>query len=199
MPKGTPGARKVCEKSAKWYGRAPGSPRPVPLCENKSAAQTMLNEMARKAGLAAVGLGDPYEKHRNRPLAEHLTEFAAALQAKGDSDKHVELTLTRLHAALNGMGAVLLADLDAGAAGDWLTSLRADRQAAVLPPEQTLFRLAEVAALLGIKPTAVSKSVQRNRLPAVGNGKKRRFPRATVQDLADRASRGAAAETVGSW
>src|SRR5262249_44294829 len=35
-----------------------------------------------------------------------------------------------------------------------------------------------------------------NRLLATGKGKKRRFPRATVQDLADRAARGAAAETV---
>ena len=61
VPKGTPGARKVKEKSAKWYGRAPGAARPVPLCENKAAAQMMLNELVRKAGLATVGLADPYE------------------------------------------------------------------------------------------------------------------------------------------
>ena len=39
VPKGTPGARQVCEKSSKWYGRVPDAPRPVPLCANKSAAE----------------------------------------------------------------------------------------------------------------------------------------------------------------
>jgi hypothetical protein len=39
MPKGTPGARKVKKKSGKWYGRVPGSARPVPLSPNKVAAQ----------------------------------------------------------------------------------------------------------------------------------------------------------------
>jgi hypothetical protein len=49
VAKVTPDARKGSEKSAKWYGRVPGSARPVPLCENKSAAQMMLNELVRKA------------------------------------------------------------------------------------------------------------------------------------------------------
>src|SRR5947208_16588082 len=84
VPKGTPGARKVREKSAKWYGRAPGAARPVPLCENKAAAQMMLNELVRKAGLATVGISDPFEAHRKRPLLEHLADFESALLAKGD-------------------------------------------------------------------------------------------------------------------
>src|SRR5262249_138442 len=59
VPKGTPGARKVREKSRNWYGRPSGAARPVPLCENKSAAQIMLNELEHKARLATVGLADP--------------------------------------------------------------------------------------------------------------------------------------------
>src|SRR5947207_2024748 len=67
VPKGTPGARKAREKSAKWYGRVPGAARPVPLCENKTAAQMMLNELVKKAELAKVGIADPFEEHKRRP------------------------------------------------------------------------------------------------------------------------------------
>jgi excisionase family DNA binding protein len=177
-----------------WYGRVNGER--VPLCENKAAAEQMLGQLVRKAELGKAGITDPYEAHRKRPLADHLADFAAALRAKGDTAKHVQLTLSRLRAALDGMEAVFLADLDAGKAGEWLTTLRANLQPVELPEGQELFRLAEAAALLGVKPSAVSKAVQRNQLPATGKGKKRRFPRATVQDLADRAARGASAETV---
>ena len=61
VKKGTPGARKSREKSAKWYGRVPGDPRDVPLSTNKSAAQIMLNELVRKAELAKAGIHDPFE------------------------------------------------------------------------------------------------------------------------------------------
>src|SRR3954453_11296349 len=97
VPKGTPGARKVREKSAKWYGRAPGAARPVPLCENKAASQMMLNELVRKAGLAAVGLADPYEAHRKQPLLEHLADFEAALMAKGVTTKQAGQVAARAH------------------------------------------------------------------------------------------------------
>jgi hypothetical protein len=55
VPKGTPGAKKVKEKFAKWYGRVPGSSRAIPLCANKSAAQIMLSEMVKKAETGGSG------------------------------------------------------------------------------------------------------------------------------------------------
>src|SRR5262249_47626700 len=45
VPAGTPGAKKVKKKSGKWYGRVPGSTKPVPLSANKVAAQQMLGEL----------------------------------------------------------------------------------------------------------------------------------------------------------
>jgi integrase/recombinase XerC len=206
--------------SRKWYGEykdADGVEQCVPLSTDKTAAAQMLADLVKKAELGKAGITDPYEAHRKRPLLctrcrcreetdagepcdcpdlPHLADFAAALRAKGDTPKHVQLTLSRLRAALDGMEAVWLADLDAGKAGEWLTTFRADHQPEELPEGQELFKLAEVAALLGVKPAAVSKAVQRNQLAATGKGKKRRFPRATVQDLVDRAARGASAETV---
>src|SRR4051794_12381563 len=68
--KGTPGARKVKKKSSKWYGRTPRSTKPVPLSANKVAAQQLMAELVRKVELGRAGLGDPFEVHRKRPLAE---------------------------------------------------------------------------------------------------------------------------------
>ncbi len=189
-----PGFTSKTDTSRKWYATVDG--KHVPLCRDKAASQKLLNKLLTDATLREHGVGDSYADHRKRPLADHLMDFAAALRAKGDTAKHVKLTLSRLQAALDGMGAVRLADLDAGKAGDWLTARRADREPVRLPEEQELFKLTEVAALLGVKPAAVTKAVQRNRLQATGKGKARRFPRPTVQDLADRAGRGASAETV---
>ena len=68
--KGTPGASKVCERAKKWYGSyedGEGIPVRKPLCKDKSAARTMLNERVRKASREAAGDFDPFEEHRKRP------------------------------------------------------------------------------------------------------------------------------------
>jgi hypothetical protein len=71
---GTKGAKKAKQKSKKWYARVPGNPNPVPLSANKVAAQQMLAALLNKVELGKVGIHDPYEEHRKRPLAEHLRE-----------------------------------------------------------------------------------------------------------------------------
>src|SRR5262249_58957811 len=80
---GTPGAKKVTKKSGKWYGRVPGSPNPIPLSANKVAAQQLLAERVRKAELKRANIHDPFEAHRNRPLADHLVEWEASIPAGG--------------------------------------------------------------------------------------------------------------------
>jgi hypothetical protein len=67
VSKGTPGARKVREKSAKWYGRVPGKRNPVPLCENRGAAEQQLFQLVRQAEMAKAGIRDDYAPHRQRP------------------------------------------------------------------------------------------------------------------------------------
>src|SRR5262245_3292727 len=57
---GTPGAVKVNKKSSKWYGRLPGSTKPVPLSANRTVALQMLAAKVRKAEMGSVGLDDPY-------------------------------------------------------------------------------------------------------------------------------------------
>src|SRR4051794_30815709 len=75
VPKGTPGAKKVTKKSGKWYGRLPGSTKPIPLSKNRAAALQILAQKTTKAGLVEAGIIDPYEDHRQRPLTEHLDEW----------------------------------------------------------------------------------------------------------------------------
>jgi excisionase family DNA binding protein len=191
---GAPGAERRTELSRKWYGTVGG--KSVPLCADKQRSQQLLRKLQGDAELKRHGLGDPFEQSRSRPLADHLVDFGAVLRAKGDSERHVSLTVSRIQAVLDGIQAAWLADLDAARAGDYLTGLRVDHQPVKVPEAQDTFRLAEVAALLGIKPESVSKAVQRNGLAATGAGKARRFPRQTVQALANRMARGVSAETI---
>src|SRR5262245_43229298 len=150
---GTPGAERRAELSRKWYGTVGG--KPVPLCAEKQRSQQLLRKLLGDAELKRHGLGDPFEQSKARPLADHLADFGAALRAKGASGRHVSLTVSRIQAVLDGTRAVWLADLDAARAGDCLTALRADRQPVKLPEGQDSFRLAETAALLGVKPGSV--------------------------------------------
>src|SRR4051794_23729749 len=79
VPKETPGAVKVKTKSGKWYGRVPGSTKPIPLSKNKVVALQMLGQMTTKGELAKMGIHDPYEEHRQRPLGDHLDDWEKSL------------------------------------------------------------------------------------------------------------------------
>jgi integrase len=197
VPKGTPGARRVREKSAKWYGRAPGAARPVPLCENKAAAQMMLNELLRKAGLATVGISDSYEAHRKRPLLEHLADFEGGLLAKGGTAKQAGQVTSRVRRVLAGCGFVFMGDLSGSRVMEYLATLReSGRALPPLDPGKKSFTKAELADALGIRPAAVRGLVRRHGLAAAGNGKARKFPRETAEALRDRLSRGASVQTA---
>ena len=81
VPKGTPGAKRVREKSKTFRGRyrgADGKPRTASLCDDQDAAETMLSELVKRAKREAAGDIDPFEDHRKRPLAEHLADFVRA-------------------------------------------------------------------------------------------------------------------------
>src|SRR5262249_7145508 len=62
-------------------------------------------------------------------------------------------------------------------------------------PGREWFTKAEVAELLGVKRPAVTALVARHRLGAKGNGKARRYPRATVEALLALRPRGVSVRT----
>ncbi len=206
VPKGTPGARKVREKSGKWYARIPGAPRPVPLSTNKAVAEQMLRQRLDTAERAKVGWTDPFEPHRLRPLTEHLADYERELRSRprrGHTPppaKYLARKIGRVRRVLDGAGAVLPSDLTLEQVQDFLRSLcDGEAPACALDPAKESYTLAETAAALGLRPCSINPLVRRHSLTASGNGKARRFPRATVEALFDLRDHGIGPSTVGNY
>src|SRR4051794_841606 len=90
VKKGTPGARKVKQKSSKWYGQyldASDRRRRVPLSTDKVAARHMLAALERESELVRRGVVTRVEasagKHQATPLDKHFEDYLGYLEAKG--------------------------------------------------------------------------------------------------------------------
>jgi integrase len=156
----------------------------------------MLAELVRKAELKKANISDPFEAHSGQPLADHLAEWESSLRAGGASAKHVGQTVACARRIVEGCRFVFTADLSASRVQQYLAGLRGRRQP--LPsvdPAKPWYTKAELAGLLGVKPSAVSALVRRHRLPATGNGKARRYPKATAEALRSMRSRGRSIKT----
>ena len=195
----TPGAAKHVEETRKYYGSVPqpnGRRKAVPLCPDLGRSKQLLNKLLSDAAMRQHGLADPYADHRKRLLADHLSDFRAALTAKGNSRDYVALVLGRLQALAGGCEWQTLADLSTSQADEWLAQQRtSSRHSPALPDDLNAFTPAQTAKLLGVSLAAVREAVNRHRLEATGQGKTRRFPRATVVALLDRQGQGAGAQT----
>ncbi|MDB5310480.1 MAG: xerD 1 [Gemmataceae bacterium] len=126
VPKGTPGAKKVRGKSAKWYGQGiPGFPpkKRVPLATDKTAAQRMLDDLVRRTERGQTTLPD--RDAGRRPLTEYLPEFetdvSLGLAAKGGKKRRapkprqVRLVVQRVRDVLAGCALAYPTDLNADA------------------------------------------------------------------------------------
>lgn len=126
--KGTPGARMVRERSRKWYGEykdAKGITRRVPLSRDKTAAQSLLNDLVQKAERRSAGLFDPYEEHAKRTIGAHVDEYETFLYAKGNSNQHVSQTVVRIRRLVHGCGFKRLSEIDATKVATWMAEQRA--------------------------------------------------------------------------
>ncbi|MGL4421529.1 MAG: tyrosine-type recombinase/integrase, partial [Gemmataceae bacterium] len=81
---------------------------------------------------------------------------------------------------------------------DFLAELRQNSSLKELPAGDS-FKPGEVADLFGISGTAVAGYVRRLNLPAEGNGKARRYPRATVEVIALARTRGCGPQTANHY
>ena len=165
---------KFLKPAKKWYGKfrdGNGVVRKVPLSADKNAARQLLADLVRKAERVRIGLHDPAEDHARRPLAEHLADYATALEGKGDTPDHVRQTVGRTRALLDGCGFAFVKDVDAGRATEWLNALRKDGSPSPLPDDRDSFTPAEVAELVGVSQAAVRASMKRNGLVGTGHGK----------------------------
>jgi integrase len=191
-------------RSDVWYGKytdAAGKVCRVRLCRDKTASKQMLAKLETEAALARRGLADPArEKHRQRPLTEHLDDYCRELEARDNDPRYVRLVYSRLKALLDGCDFRFLPDLSASRVMGWLAGLRTRGQApAPLPKGKDLFTLTEVAALLGITVASVSDVVARYSIEVVHRGERRRrrlLRRAAVEALQDRRAQGVSTQTA---
>ena len=167
-----------------------GTVRRVKGYADLKATEQLAAETERKASRIRSGHTDPSEQHALRPLVDHLKDYAAALEQKGDTTEHVKKTAALISTLLAGAGFVFPRDVDAAKASEWLNAIRRDRRPVELPAGTVSFVAAEVAKLLGITASAVGKNLKRRGLSGIGYGKARRIPRAAVETLAIAAVRG---------
>jgi len=172
--------------SESWnYTDAAGQMRRVKLCRDKTASKQMLAKRETDAALARNGLADPdRQEHQQRPLAEHIEEWEAALRAGGAGDKHARTAARYVRRIFDGCRFVFMADLTALRVQQFLAGLRERRPALPpLDPAKEGYRKRELAELLRVNPSAIPLLVRRHRLQASGKGKARRYPRAPAGAL----------------
>jgi integrase len=186
----TKDSTKCLRPSKRWYFDLPGRGRVKGFTDLKATEQ-LAGESERKASRMRAGLIDPAEEHARRPLCEHLTDYAAALEQKGDTSGHVKKTVALISAMFTGAGFVFLHEVDAAKTAEWLNALRRDALPVELPVGVECFTPRAAAALLCITTKAVGKNLKRRGLTGTGQGKKRRIARAAVETLALAAARGA--------
>jgi site-specific recombinase XerD len=194
----TPGAVRHESESPTWWGRyldASGQPQQVKLLKNKELSRKKLNELEARATRSQIsGVPEAVLERKGLSLLDHLAAFEAELRTgrngkrkRPPSAKHVRQTVGRIRRVLDGCGFVNPSDLarhDAlTAVQKFLDGLTAAGEAPHLPPGVEEFKRGELAGLLEVAPETVSALAKRRRLDRIGNGKKRRYPRAAAEAL----------------
>ncbi|MDB5306203.1 MAG: xerD 1 [Gemmataceae bacterium] len=112
VPRGTPGAKKVREKLAKWYGASiPGmGKKRVPLATDKRVAQKLLDDMMQRAerGLALM----PDLSEAGQALGPLVEEFGGTVARKA-KEKHTKAVTGDVRKVLAGRQLITLSDLRA--------------------------------------------------------------------------------------
>lgn len=114
-------------KSKKWWGQfkdASGRLRRHPLAVDKLAAQAMLQERVRQVEREKAGLIEPGERERQRPVAEHLTEFRRGKEHRGISPKQVSEVLRLLERIARDCQWRTVRDIAAGRLLEFVGGLR---------------------------------------------------------------------------
>ena len=111
------GDRIVCD-SRHWYVRlkhpATGEWLQREAYSDKTASQALEVELLAKLERGEVGLLDPHEEHRKKPLTAHLDDFASYLEGKGNTIEHVERTVGRCKHVFEQIKANVVGDVTPG-------------------------------------------------------------------------------------
>ena len=89
------------------------------------ASVEMGRKLTKKVAMIAVGLADPFEKHRTTPIAEHLADFISGLRTAKRAPQYVLQVENRIKRILAGLDIKYLHELDPVIVDRFLTDLAA--------------------------------------------------------------------------
>ena len=96
----------------------------MPGYTDKDATLQLAAELERKAERRQAGLSDPFDDHRAGKLGDHLADFRRHLEAKANSEKHVDQT-NRIERVMQGCGFARWPDVSPSPLIGWLADRRA--------------------------------------------------------------------------
>ncbi|PQO42291.1 tyrosine-type recombinase/integrase [Blastopirellula marina] len=127
VDRGMPGAKPEQLLSKRFYGTlktASGKRKQVPLCENKRAAEEMLQRLQLEEDRQmALGI-DHRAGELRKSIEEHITEFGDYMTAKDDTPRYVRQTLSRIRKIVRSLRVDTARDLEAGKVSDLLARWR---------------------------------------------------------------------------
>jgi integrase len=126
VPKGTEGARRVKQKSRKWYGQfkdTHGRFQRVALYADKAASRSKLAEIERAVERGESGLVDRFAKHRRATIESHVDAYEAHLRVEGVSAGYLKEDLRRVRAVLDHAEARSLGDITSEAVVGFLAAV----------------------------------------------------------------------------
>jgi integrase len=126
VPKGTPGAKKVRERSSVWYGqyKVNGRWKREPLYSDKEASRQKLAEKVKGVERGEVGLVNPHKDALERDIEHHVKDYITHITTEGLNAKHISERERLLRSVISGCGFKRLLDVSADKVTDFLSKLQ---------------------------------------------------------------------------
>lgn len=126
VPKGTPGAKKVKERSTVWYAqyKQAGKWKREPLFTDKSASNVRLAELVKAEERGEVGMVNPHKEAMQREIDGHVEDYLTHLRTQGANPKHLSERERLLRAVLAGCDVRTLAVLSADKITGFIATLQ---------------------------------------------------------------------------
>ncbi len=119
--------KRICKQSKYWYidyKTADGTRKRVKGFKDKQATVQLAAKLEKEAELGKAGIFDKYAEQRKRPLKEHLADFKASLEKKGNTVSYVIQTISRIEKAFKQCKFIFWNDITADEVENFLSDLR---------------------------------------------------------------------------
>ena len=123
----TDDGQKCRLETAEWYVRyktADGKWKREKGYTDRQATDALATRLEKGVARNREGLTDPFEKHRRRPLLDHLDDHRTTLAARNCTPEHTYQVISRATRIINGCGFEHMDDLSASSVQAFLAELR---------------------------------------------------------------------------